>query len=110
MIALPLVLSAALAAAPPEAAMPELAAKVREEIRSSWNAYRTIAWGHDEARPVSRTARDWYGATSLLMTPVDALDTLLLADLKLVLDAPGNKHLGQLASSERRLNLKQMRL
>ena len=79
MIGLPLVLSAALAAAPAES---ELATKVREEIRSAWNAYRTIAWGHDEAKPVSRTARDWYGATSLLMTPVDALDTLLLAGLK----------------------------
>ena len=33
------------------------------------------AWGHDELRPLTKTARDWYGP-SLLMTPVDALDTM----------------------------------
>jgi mannosidase alpha-like ER degradation enhancer 2 len=38
------------------------------------------AWGHDELRPLSHTVRDWYG-TPLLMTPVDSLDTLVLAGL-----------------------------
>jgi mannosidase alpha-like ER degradation enhancer 2 len=33
--------------------------------------------GHDELRPLSKEPRDWYGQ-SLLMTPVDSLDTLLL--------------------------------
>ena len=58
-----------------------LAARVREEFLSSWKAYERFAWGHDELRPVSRTPRDWYGE-SLLMTPVDALDTLVLMGLR----------------------------
>lgn len=81
MSGLPLLLSAALAAAPAPAGQPELAARVREEIRFAWASYRNLAWGHDEAKPVSRTPRDWYGQP-LLMTPVDALDTLILAGLK----------------------------
>ncbi len=58
----------------------EMARKVRAEMLHAWKAYEKYAWGHDELRPVSGTARDWYGA-SLLMTPVDALDTLLLMGL-----------------------------
>lgn len=59
---------------------PEMARKVRAEMLHAWRAYETYAWGHDELRPVSGTARDWYGAP-LLMTPVDALDTLILMGL-----------------------------
>jgi mannosidase alpha-like ER degradation enhancer 2 len=58
-----------------------LAARVKGELLASWRAYERYAWGHDELKPVSKTARDWY-PTSLLMTPVDALDTLLLVGLK----------------------------
>jgi ER degradation enhancer, mannosidase alpha-like 2 len=57
-----------------------LAAQVRAEALASWQAYERYAWGHDELRPLSKTARDWYGE-SLLMTPVDSLDTLLLLGL-----------------------------
>jgi mannosidase alpha-like ER degradation enhancer 2 len=57
------------------------AALVRSELVRSWEAYERYAWGHDELRPVSKTARDWY-AEPLLMTPVDALDTLLIAGLR----------------------------
>jgi mannosidase alpha-like ER degradation enhancer 2 len=57
-----------------------LAARVREEFLHAWRGYERYAWGHDELKPVSRTARDWHG-DSLLMTPVDALDTLLLMGL-----------------------------
>ncbi|HET7505718.1 MAG TPA: glycoside hydrolase family 47 protein [Kofleriaceae bacterium] len=57
-----------------------LAAQVRDETRWAWQAYVAYAWGHDELRPVTRTARDWYGG-SLLITPVDALDTLLMMGL-----------------------------
>ncbi len=46
----------------------------------AWKAYETYAWGHDELKPLSGTAHDWYDAP-LLMTPVDALDTLLLMGL-----------------------------
>jgi mannosidase alpha-like ER degradation enhancer 2 len=58
-----------------------LAALVRAEMLHSWQGYERYAWGHDELRPVSKTTRDWY-AEPLLMTPVDALDTLLLMGLK----------------------------
>jgi Glycosyl hydrolase family 47 len=54
-----------------------LQAKVRAEFLDSWLAYEKYAWGHDELRPLSKQPRDWYGQ-SLLMTPVDSLDTLLL--------------------------------
>jgi hypothetical protein len=57
-----------------------LAARVRAELLDSWRAYERYAWGHDELQPLSKTPRDWYG-DSLLMTPVDSLDTLLLAGL-----------------------------
>jgi glycosyl hydrolase family 47 len=54
-----------------------LAIGVKGELLASWQAYQLYAWGHDELRPVSKTPRDWYGE-SLLMTPVDSLDTLLI--------------------------------
>lgn len=55
----------------------QLAERVRAEFLASWKAYERYAWGHDELRPLSKEPRDWYGQ-SLLMTPVDALDTLIL--------------------------------
>ncbi|MBU6509379.1 MAG: glycoside hydrolase family 47 protein [Gammaproteobacteria bacterium] len=58
-----------------------MAARVRAEFLHAWDGYRRYAWGHDELRPLSRKPFDWYGQ-SLLMTPVDALDTLVLMGLK----------------------------
>jgi mannosidase alpha-like ER degradation enhancer 2 len=58
----------------------ELGAAVKAEIAFSWDAYKRYAWGHDELRPLTREAHDWHAAT-LLMTPVDSLDTLILAGL-----------------------------
>jgi mannosidase alpha-like ER degradation enhancer 2 len=58
-----------------------LAGEVRDEFLRSWKAYKEHAWGHDELKPLSKAPRDWYGE-SLLMTPVDALDTMLLMGLK----------------------------
>jgi glycosyl hydrolase family 47 len=58
----------------------ELARQVRAEFLHAWRGYESLAWGHDELKPVSGAARDWYG-TSLWMTPVDALDTMLLMGL-----------------------------
>jgi len=55
----------------------QLAARVRTEFLHAWNSYQRYAWGHDALRPLSKTAHDWYGQP-LLMTPVDALDTLIL--------------------------------
>jgi mannosidase alpha-like ER degradation enhancer 2 len=70
-----------LLAGPAEPAPLDLAANVRAEALYSWQAYEKYAWGYDELQPVSKTPRDWYGE-SLLMTPVDSLDTLLLLGLK----------------------------
>jgi len=71
---------ASFAAAPQET--PEAtAARVKAEFLHAWQNYERYAWGHDELRPLSKTPRDWYGQ-SLLMTPVDALDTLVLMGLK----------------------------
>lgn len=76
--ALALLLSAhSMFAAPPPIDRAAMQAKVRAEFLHSWKAYETYAWGHDELRPLSKEPRDWYGQ-SLLMTPVDSLDTLLL--------------------------------
>jgi mannosidase alpha-like ER degradation enhancer 2 len=58
-----------------------LAAEVRAEFLHAWRGYERDAWGHDELRPLSRTPHDWYGE-SLEMTPVDALDTLVLMKLE----------------------------
>jgi ER degradation enhancer, mannosidase alpha-like 2 len=60
---------------------PVTAEKVKAEFLHAWNAYRQYAWGHDALKPLSKTPHDWYG-TSLLMTPVDAFDTMLLMGLK----------------------------
>lgn len=57
-----------------------LAQRVRDETRHAWAAYARYAWGHDELRPMTRSPRDWYGE-SLLITPVDALDTLVMLGL-----------------------------
>src|SRR6266480_460524 len=58
----------------------QLAMRVRTEFLHAWNSYEHYAWGHDALRPLSKTPRDWYGQP-LLMTPVDALDTLILMHL-----------------------------
>ncbi|MEO7430940.1 MAG: GH92 family glycosyl hydrolase [Dokdonella sp.] len=58
-----------------------LAADVKAEFLHAWRGYRKYAWGHDDLAPISRKPYDWYGQ-SLLMTPVDALDTLVVMGLK----------------------------
>src|SRR5205807_139438 len=46
----------------------------------AWNGYKKYAWGHDDLKPLSKTYHDWY-SEPLLMTPVDALDTMILMGL-----------------------------
>src|SRR3954469_24299404 len=58
-----------------------LAAEVRTEFLHAWNGYKKYAWGHDDLKPLSHSYHDWY-AEPLLMTPVDALDTMILMGLK----------------------------
>jgi mannosidase alpha-like ER degradation enhancer 2 len=59
----------------------QLANQVKSEFLHAWNGYKKYAWGHDDLKPLSKTYKDWYGQT-LLMTPVDALDTLVLMGFK----------------------------
>jgi ER degradation enhancer, mannosidase alpha-like 2 len=59
----------------------KLAAEVKAEFLHAWNGYKKYAWGHDDLKPLSKTYHDWY-AQPLLMTPVDALDTMIIMDLK----------------------------
>ena len=58
----------------------QIADRVRAEFLHAWHGYEQYAWGHDAPRPLSKTPHDWYGEP-LLMTPVDALDTLILMKL-----------------------------
>ncbi|HEY5780822.1 MAG TPA: glycoside hydrolase family 47 protein, partial [Lysobacter sp.] len=58
----------------------KLAERVKAETRHAWQGYKRYAWGHDALKPLSQASHDWY-AQSLLMTPVDALDTLILMGL-----------------------------
>jgi mannosidase alpha-like ER degradation enhancer 2 len=59
----------------------DLQTQVRTEFLHAWKGYQQYAWGHDDLRPLSKTYHDWY-AEPLLMTPVDALDTMILMGLK----------------------------
>jgi ER degradation enhancer, mannosidase alpha-like 2 len=54
--------------------------RVREAFLHAWSGYEQYAWGHDQLLPLSRGARDWYPA-SLVMTPLDAFDTMWLMGL-----------------------------
>src|SRR4051794_14573634 len=67
---------------PFQAAQTEVyATEVRTEFLHAWNGYKKYAWGHDDLKPLSHSYHDWY-AEPLLMTPVDALDTMILMGLK----------------------------
>jgi mannosidase alpha-like ER degradation enhancer 2 len=81
-------LCAAAPAEPPidAAESAKLAGEVKAEFMHAWSSYRRYAWGHDDLDPISKRPRDWYGKP-LLMTPVDALDTLILMGLRDEADA-----------------------
>ncbi|MBI3848570.1 MAG: glycoside hydrolase family 47 protein [Planctomycetes bacterium] len=55
-----------------------IATRIRAEFVHAWEGYKRGAWGHDELLPLSGTPHDWYGHETLYMTPVDALDTMLI--------------------------------
>ena len=59
----------------------QMAKQVREQFVHAWEGYRKYAWGHDELMPLSHKPHDWY-PHSLLMTPVDGLDTMIVMGLK----------------------------
>jgi len=58
----------------------EMADKVKAEFLHAWNGYKKYAWGMDGLKPLSKKGSNWY-AHSLVMTPVDAFDTMLLMGL-----------------------------
>ncbi len=58
----------------------EMADKVKGEFLHAWNGYKKYAWGYDALQPLSKKPHNWY-KKSLLMTPVDAFDTMILMDL-----------------------------
>src|ERR1044071_8096096 len=64
----------------------KLAAEVKAEFLHAWNGYKKHAWGHDDLKPLSKTHHDWY-AQPLLMTPVDALDTMIIMGFNKEADA-----------------------
>ena len=64
----------------------KMAAAVKAEFLHAWNGYKQYCWGHDDLKPISKTCRDWYGQ-SILMTPVDSLDSLYLLGFKKEADA-----------------------
>jgi mannosidase alpha-like ER degradation enhancer 2 len=55
--------------------------RVKEEFLHAWKGYKEYAWGHDALKPISRSHLDWY-EESLLMTPIDALDTMIIMGLE----------------------------
>lgn len=57
------------------------ATRVKAEFLHAWNGYKKHCWGRDDLKPITKTCRDWYG-TTLLMTPVDSLDTMYLMGFK----------------------------
>ncbi len=59
----------------------QIAEQIRQEFLFCWDAYKKYAMGHDELNPLAKSSNDWYGE-SFLMTPVDALDTMILMELK----------------------------
>jgi mannosidase alpha-like ER degradation enhancer 2 len=80
------VITAPIANSQPPPNKQRLAAEVKSEFLHAWNGYKKYAWGHDDLRPLTKSFQDWY-AEPLLMTPVDALDTMILMGLKDEADA-----------------------
>ena len=58
-----------------------LASEVKTEFLHAWNGYKKYAWGNDDLKPLTKSFHNWY-AEPLLMTPVDALDTMYIMGLK----------------------------
>jgi mannosidase alpha-like ER degradation enhancer 2 len=58
----------------------EMSNQVKVEFLHAWNGYKKHAWGYDALQPLSKKGHNWY-KKSLLMTPVDAFDTMILMDL-----------------------------
>lgn len=78
---LTLLLSSSIAQAQEPVHRQQLRKAVKAEFLHAWRGYQKYAWGHDDLKPLSKTHHDWY-AQPLLMTPVDALDTMIIMGLR----------------------------
>jgi mannosyl-oligosaccharide alpha-1,2-mannosidase len=59
-----------------------IADDVRSEFLHAWRAYRRIAWGHDELRPISAQPHEFYLQNhSFGLSIIEALDTLYVMEL-----------------------------
>lgn len=59
-----------------------IAADVRAEYLRAWQAYRRLAWGHDELKPVSGSYQEFFAPGHPVgLTIVEALDTLYVMAL-----------------------------
>jgi hypothetical protein len=65
---------------PPAIDKAALAADVRAQFLHAWNSYKQYAWDHDGLRSLSSTPYDWY-SVPFYLTPLDALDTMILMGL-----------------------------
>lgn len=57
-----------------------MCAKVQKAAIHAWQGYKKYAWGSDDLKPLTKTAKNWY-KNPLLMTPVDAFDTFTILGL-----------------------------
>ena len=55
--------------------------EVKAEFRHAWEGYMRYARGYDALKPLSKKGKNWY-KRPLLMTPVDAFDTMVLMGLE----------------------------
>ncbi|MEP7149919.1 MAG: glycoside hydrolase family 47 protein, partial [Acidobacteriota bacterium] len=67
----------------------KLTTEVKAEFLHAWKGYKRYAWGNDDLKPLSRSFHNWY-AEPLLMTPVDALDTMYIMGFDKEADATRN--------------------
>ena len=65
----------------------EIAADVRAEYLRAWEAYKRLAWGHDELKPVSGSYQEFFvRGHPVGLTIIEALDTLYVMALDDELD------------------------
>ena len=50
-------------------------------MKHAWSGYEKYAFGSDELKPISRTARNWISHEGLAATLIDSLDTLKIMGL-----------------------------
>ncbi|KAJ3301995.1 hypothetical protein HDU76_005594 [Blyttiomyces sp. JEL0837] len=62
----------------------------------AWTGYKKYAWGYDDLLTRSQKGHNWHGPFTLLNTPVDSLDTLLIMNLETEYEEAKNLVLSEL--------------